>query len=916
MVANSIEDHFQILGEDQSRNTLECAKEFAGSSIPKMPDVWEMNEGWTRYKNGVAEKVSTPDADAIVFDVEVLYKVSHYPVMACAVSKDSWYGWCMPGLFENIITETLIPLGNNKKVVIGHHVAYDRARIKEEYQIDTSNIDFIDTLSMHSTVGGLSSQQRATYRFSMKDRLEHPSRYLQSKNNQKNEWVDEGTLNSLQDLATFYLNKSIDKSQRSLFSGTDLSTITENFQLLMNYCAEDVQTTFEVYQVLLPKFLSKCPHPVSFAGMLHMSKGYLPTDKGWSRYINRCEELCNDIQQQIEVKLYEIAKRVSELPQEVYGKDVWYKYLKWDRKAVRMTKPKLNKNGEVIQESRPYKGANLALAGKPQWWCELWDSKEKRIRISLSKKCVPYLLQLKWNNYPLVHTPEYGWLYHTPKDGRETELSNLDPLLFGLDPDRSYFRVPHPDGEGRNCGDPLSKSFLKEFENGVLSCDYEEAKELLLMKNECIYWVSARNRIMSQFVVWDNDGDTTKNDEAKNIGIILPQTAVMGTVTRRATEPTWMTASNAKKNMIGSEIKAKIVAPNGYSIVGADVDSEELWIASLIGDSQFGIHGGTAIGFMTLQGSKALGTDLHSNTGKIVNISRDIAKVFNYSRIYGAGVAHTAQLLCKHSPTLTHAEAVKKAEKLFAETKGKRMKDLNDQLFWHGGSESIMFNAMEKIAKSDDSRTPVLSCQIPNTLSSEKTGNSFLTSRVNWVVQSSGVDYLHLLLVSMDYLMKRMNIRGRFLLSIHDEIRYLIKEEDKYRAALALQISNLWTRAMFSNIDTCLRKEVFMDCVTPSNPNPIPPGESLDIYQLVEKIFKSEQDDDLYGSELESLQKYKHFPFRNNYPTRKIGSDEFLLAQIEKKPSKVKELLEGRSQKPKKDSNPNPKGMCIKRNKN
>jgi hypothetical protein len=27
-----------------------------------------------------------------------------------------------------------------------------------------------------------------------------------------------------------------------------------------------------------------------------------------------------------------------------------------------------------------------------------------------------------------------------------------------------------------------------------------------------------------------------------------------------------------------------------------------------------------------------------------------------------------------------------------------------------------------------------------------------------------------------------------------------------------------------------------MDCVTPSNPNPIPSGESLDIYQLLEKL--------------------------------------------------------------------------------
>ena len=49
--------------------------------------------------------------------------------------------------------------------------------------------------------------------------------------------------------------------------------------------------------------------------------------------------------------------------------------------------------------------------------------------------------------------------------------------------------------------------------------------------------------------------------------------------------------------------------------MGADVDSEELWIAGVLGDAWFtGEHGGTALGWMTLQGAKAHGTDMHSRT--------------------------------------------------------------------------------------------------------------------------------------------------------------------------------------------------------------------------------------------------------------------------------------------------------------
>ena len=110
-----------------------------------------------------------------------------------------------------------------------------------------------------------------------------------------------------------------------------------------------------------------------------------------------------------------------------------------------------------------------------------------------------------------------------------------------------------------------------------------------------------------------------------------------------------------------------------------------------------------------------------------------------------------------------------------------------------------------------------------------------------------------MLIVSMEYLIKRYHIQARYLISVHDELRYLVKEEDKYRAALALQISNLWTRAMFAymlgmddlppgvaffpamDVDKCLRKEVDMEYLTPSQPVPIPPGESLNIEDVLEK---------------------------------------------------------------------------------
>lgn len=56
--------------------------------------------------------------------------------------------------------------------------------------------------------------------------------------------------------------------------------------------------------------------------------------------------------------------------------------------------------------------------------------------------------------------------------------------------------------------------------------------------------------------------------------------------------------------------------------------------------------------------------------------------------------------------------------------------------------------------------------------------------------------------------------------------------------------------AFFSavDMDTVLRKEVDMDCVTPSNSNPIAAGESLTIERLLEKTS-----DQGLGQEIESV---------------------------------------------------------------
>ncbi|KAK6166464.1 hypothetical protein SNE40_023149 [Patella caerulea] len=425
-----------------------------------------------------------------------------------------------------------------------------------------------------------------------------------------------------------------------------------------------------------------------------------------------------------------------------------------------------------------------------------------------------------------------------------------------------FYKIPHKDGVNKRVGNPLAKDYLPRIEDGTLrAAAGNEAQRVLLIGKMCSYWKNNQQRIEGQMAVWMKKSELPKTvtkqetyDADGRFGAIVPRIVPAGTVTRRAVEQTWLTASNAYVDRIGSELKAMIQAPPGYHFVGADVDSQELWIAAVLGDAFFQkVHGCTALGWMTLQGKKKDKTDLHSKTAETVNISRDHAKVFNYGRIYGAGQKFAEKLLVQFNPKLSPEEAKQKARKMYLSTKGRRSSDRH----WYGGSESHMFNELERIAKLEEPRTPVLDCRISKALEPDNVLDDFMTSRVNWVVQSSAVDYLHLMLVCMRWLIDKYNLNARFSISLHDEVRYLVESEDRYKAALALQITNLLTRSMFAyklgmndlpqsvaffsavDIDVCLRKEVSMDCKTPSNVHGlckgygIPHGEALDIHEVL-----------------------------------------------------------------------------------
>lgn len=881
----TLDEHFYKLGMDAAEPFLTMAKKLAKANPPPRPQKWVRRSGWTKYHNdGTTEPVDIPDESMLVFDTEVMWKETSFACMACAVSPTAWYAWLSPWLLgESKSDRHLIPLGDASipRIVVGHNIGYDRARIAEEYSIDQSKNSFIDTMSLHVASNGMCSRQRPSWMKHKKSRelrekiatseenaeLSHLLDVGAMSDEEEELWIGRSAINSLRDVAKFHCDITITKERREYFGELDRTGICERLDELLDYCAADVEITHRVYQKVFPQFLEACPHPVSFAALRFLAAEILPVNETWDAYIKNAEATYHLLENAVRERLVGLAEKALEVKDQpnIYNHDPWLSQLDWSGQEVKMVKGKK-------KSDPPRPAARQKKPGMPKWYKDLFTKNDGPMNLTVRTRIAPLLLRLAWNGHPLIWSNQYGWTYQVPleeslayteKGIKELDMSEEENLELRDDELHRYYKIPHKDGPLARCANPLAKGYLAYFEKGTLTSEYVYAKEALEMNASCSYWISARDRIMSQMVVYNNElanrsklTSASGKGRGKKVGFILPQIIPMGTITRRSVENTWLTASNAKKNRVGSELKSMVRAPEGYCFVGADVDSEELWIASLVGDATFQLHGGNAVGFMTLEGTKAAGTDLHSRTASILGISRNDAKVFNYGRIYGAGLKFASTLLRQFNPSLTESQTTKTANDLYLNTKGKKAirKALRERPFWRGGTESFVFNKLEDFAEQERPRTPVLGAAITEALQRRYLSKgSFMTSRINWAIQSSGVDYLHLLIVSMDYLSRRFNLEARLAITVHDEIRYLVKVKDKYRAAMALQVANIWTRAMFSqqmginelpqscayfsavDIDHVLRKEVDMDCVTPSNKEAIPHGESLDIATLLNK---------------------------------------------------------------------------------
>jgi DNA polymerase gamma 1 len=593
---NNLAEHFENIAKEQIGHYLERAEMLSRCDIPPFPpmECIRYSPGWTKYTlssdKWEVEAVPFPEETGFCFDTETFVFGGNFPIIGTALSDKSYYLWLASELLDPELPEKgwdqfrMIPVGKNR-FIFGHNIAFDRIRSQEAYTLEGNGPEnfFFDTLSAHVGVSGLASGQRWIHALDGKDfdlLTEKEKKILR----RKPKWFFRGSTNSLVACYNYHVaaqggffgdKEPLDegaKEVREIFvKAESLQEIKDCLEDCIEYALKDVKYTFELFQALWSKYRNSTPSDVAMCGHYHLSGSIIPLASNWGDWVDNVETVYqNHIEEMTKIckdlmwDLLESWKEGEEEKKSEIESDPWYSQLDWEVKTTR---------GKY--------------AGIPTWARDYIKDPDKEIGVR--SRLAHLLLRLNWEGSPIRWIPGEGWCW------------GQDPLS----------KVPHPKGTGENVGGLLTKDFVKDLRVGRLSSSLPEAKRALKVSDAISYWTSVRKRVMSRIPLRVN------NPLGEDCLITLPEILPHGTYSRRTVENLMITMCSTKNWRIGTELKTRVTAPEGWKVVGADFDGQEMQIASIYADKwEGGFVGCSPLGNMVLCGSKENGTDPHTTLAR------------------------------------------------------------------------------------------------------------------------------------------------------------------------------------------------------------------------------------------------------------------------------------------------------------
>lgn len=783
--------HANTVNPTSSLRSLSDIAEWEPLSVPsnfKAPVGWSVwlpdSQEWRKLRRPVDNRTMVLDFEAVQIDDK------WYPLCAIARSAKGWLCW------RNDLNtpSTLVSFGKGN-FVHGWNISYDRQYLDVEYLFEDSSNRFSDGMSQWIVTRGISNQQIPGYKA-----VQDTGNYLP--------WTDETCGASLDSVYEFYFDEQLDKGVRTILigkakdesglSGIDYARV--NLEVVLEYCCKDVAATWSIHPKLYPEYCRHRPSCISKLGHIELGSCWLPMSVSrYPGYYDRVESMFQETLTEVHNELYKViqafvsvATEVYPVPVGCYSKDLSIRQVAYDTWVKSMP---------LAWQSLDW---SPALSGKTKGLPE-WYRKIGKKDITLHKRYVPIILGLQWQGQAIYW--DGAW---------RTEENWLE----------------HPDDKSQKVTDLFIKGYVKAFEDGIISGN-SDVTPLVLKATMCINWVSSRKRVKA-----------IHSENMQGYPVVLPQISPNGTITGRAADSLWQVLANPKEKRLGTELKSMIEAPEGYYIVGFDVDSEEMRLAALLGDADVGYVGTTPIGLMVAIGDKNTRTDVHSIVAQQLRVNRDAVKALVYGCIYGLGKAGATKGLMQELLT-SYFECEVLAVQFLAVFKGQKSKHTGEYI---GGLASRSFTVMERIADSKQPETSFLKNKLTKSLAGNR---EYKPTRTNWVIQSLGVDFRDTLVLLTKYFYYKLGVRGRLMMTIHDEIRTCVKSEDTIKAAYALQLAHLvtWTAigdslgldsipaggawASSVDIDKYLRKEPKYTCITPSQLEALPKGTGYTPKQLL-----------------------------------------------------------------------------------
>jgi DNA polymerase gamma 1 len=788
-----LEQATETIGGD----VLERYHRLSTLTTPDRPPAPESRQGWVYFDDGRWVPCAPPDKVTAVLDFETVeHEGFWYPVCCVGLAIDGWYCW--------VADIRAIGTGNGARVIpfgkrcalVGHNVSYDRQYLESEYDLADTGNRFFDTMGAHILCNGMGNQQRSAYNAMAGS--EYPAH-----------WMAETATNGLDAVYTHYVGGYLSKGVRDELVNGGYKWLQEpgSLERLLMYCFEDVRATHEVYKALYPQYLSHVPDKAQRLGHLLIGSSWVPLSADrWA-------------------SCYENAEREYQRINRSVGDELRAAYTQFCDRYVSdfqaFTVSLLAAKADLGDPIAAYV-AELPMQVRSLDWAPARSGKTKGLPawyratnadLTLKSKIAPIVLGVTYMGEPICCRPAgKSWAWFTASQGY----------------------LPHPDGN-EFLSNPFVKGNLKAFEAGTYA-SANGCADLLAKIASCINWQSMRARVAS-----------IHTEAPKGYPVTIPQVIATGTITGRATDKAWLVFPNPKEKRVGTEVKSMIEAPPGYLLIGADQDSQELWLGACLADrANGGYVGSTPLSLMVIAGDSSKGTDFMSVVAKQAGTKRQEVKARVYGGFYGQGRKGDIDVLRKANPGQPEEWYASQSAQFLSAFKGAR-----GDRGWAGGLASQAFNGMAAIADSRTPRTPVTNRTITRVLQNNK---EYATTRQNWVIQASGADMRDLWVVLVLFYFRNLEIDGRLCLTLHDEARFIVRESHATQAVYALQLANATIRAHFIDrmgldnipagiiwhgsvdVDKVLRKEPNAPCVTPSQPTPIPPGYGVDIKDLVKLV--------------------------------------------------------------------------------